>query len=603
MEQLTYATRQSGKKNRQAVKQELWAKRQKRNAKASVAAHDMKERSWSKASLEKKAHGDDDEEDDEDLAAQTVIIEFKTTEGEMTGTQMEVPVDITTAQLQMLINSTLENEDPLPYSFFLNEVEIAEKLIANMKSDKVSSEEVLTIVYQPQAVFRVRSVSRCTSSLPGHTEAVLHVSFSADGQHLASGSGDATVRIWDTQTETPKLTLSGHRSWVMAVAWSPDGQLLASGGMDNEVRIWDPHTGKMRGRPLTGHKQCITALVWEPMNQLKMKKKADEVEAEMKKQEEEENAEEAAAMARKQRSDGGGDHEESKEQTLKHDNGGIKKRHYNNSSLFNLRVASASKDAVVKIWDVLHGTCLLSLSGHSQPIRCLKWGGRGVVYSGSQDRSIKCWDATTGKCIRQLDGHAHWVNDMSLNAEYALRTGPYDHTGVSVPPMQIVARSQEKYIDIVGKEESAGAVGELLASCSDDFTLYLWNPLKTNKPVVRMTGHQQPVNFIRYSPDGKYIASASFDKSVRLWHGQTGKFVAVFRAHCQSVYQVAWSADSRMLCSSSKDSTIKLWEIKTKKMVADLPGHADEVYAVDWSPDGERIASGGKDKVLKVWRS
>ncbi len=226
-----------------------------------------------------------------------------------------------------------------------------------------------------------------------------------------------------------------------------------------------------------------------------------------------------------------------------------------------------------------------------------------------------------------------------MNSEYVLRSGPYDMNGD--------APSESKELqEVCAKkyQEITQGVGELLVSCSDDFTLYLWNPLNTAKPIIRMTGHQQPVNFVQYSPDGKLIASASFDKSVRLWNGVNGKFVAVFRAHVQvcaeqllcfnkrfylcvrirllfssfrshhfppraylpliqSVYQVAWSADSRMVVSSSKDSTIKLWSVSKKKMIEDLPGHADEVYAVDWSPDGERVASGGKDKLLKIWRA
>jgi len=156
---------------------------------------------------------------------------------------------------------------------------------------------------------------------------------------------------------------------------------------------------------------------------------------------------------------------------------------------------------------------------------------------------------------------------------------------------------QEKYQSIVGPEKQ-----ELLVSGSDDFTLYLWDPTQDKKPLARLTGHQQPVNYVLYSPDGQYIASACFDKSVRLWNGKTGKFITTFRGHVQAVYQVCWSADSRLLVSSSKDSTMKVWDVRTKKMQHDLPGHADEVYAVDWSPDGERVASGGKDKVLKIWR-
>jgi ribosome assembly protein 4 len=67
----------------------------------------------------------------------------------------------------------------------------------------------MTILYQPQAVFRVRAVGRCTASLNGHTEAILSVSFSPDGTQLATGSGDTTVRIWDLNTETPQHTLQG----------------------------------------------------------------------------------------------------------------------------------------------------------------------------------------------------------------------------------------------------------------------------------------------------------------------------------------------------------------------------------------------------------
>ena len=71
---------------------------------------------------------------------------------------------------------------------------------------QVSVEAALHIVYQPQAVFRVRPVSRCTASMPGHAEAVLSVNFSPDGRQLASGSGDTSVRFWDLGTQLPAHT-------------------------------------------------------------------------------------------------------------------------------------------------------------------------------------------------------------------------------------------------------------------------------------------------------------------------------------------------------------------------------------------------------------
>jgi ribosome assembly protein 4 len=63
----------------------------------------------------------------------------------------------------------------------------------------------------------------------------------------------------------------------------------------------------------------------------------------------------------------------------------------------------------------------------------------------------------------------------------------------------------------------------MLVSGSDDFTMFLWNPGESKKPVARMTGHQQLINEVLFSPDGRIIASASFDKSIKLWHGKTGQ--------------------------------------------------------------------------------
>ena len=98
-------------------------------------------------------------------------------------------------------------------------------------SVQVSVETALCIVYQPQAIFRVRPVSRCTASMPGHAEAVLAVSFSPDGRHLASGSGDTTVRFWDLNTQLPQHTcqvsntasntqLPVYTCWIRRHSWS-----------------------------------------------------------------------------------------------------------------------------------------------------------------------------------------------------------------------------------------------------------------------------------------------------------------------------------------------------------------------------------------------
>lgn len=124
----------------------------------------------------------------------------------------------------------------MPLAFFFRDAEIVVSLEKTLAGQAVETEKVLDIVYQPQAVFRVRAVTRCTSSLEGHTEAVISVAFSPTGKYeglgaggglgarqghraepgsfscrryLASGSGDTTVRFWDLSTETPQFTAKG----------------------------------------------------------------------------------------------------------------------------------------------------------------------------------------------------------------------------------------------------------------------------------------------------------------------------------------------------------------------------------------------------------
>jgi len=260
------------------------------------------------------------------------------------------------------------------------------------------------------------------------------------------------------------------------------------------------------------------------------------------------------------------------------------------------RFASASKDGTVKIWDIELGRVLRGLSGHTASVTCVRWGGMGLIYTGSQDRTVKVYNEE-GKLCRTLEGHGHWVNSLALSTDHALRTGSFDHTGKVYEDLQEAQDfALERYMTLRGPN------GERLASCSDDYTIFLWDPENSKKPIIRMTGHQQAINLISFSPDGRLIASASFDKSLKTWDGVTGKFKASLRGHVGAVYQVCWSSDSRMLVSGSKDSTLKLWDLTNGSLKVDLPGHHDEVYSVDWSPDGQRVASGSKDRWVKIWK-
>ncbi|KAI9373897.1 WD domain protein, partial [Aspergillus egyptiacus] len=104
-------------------------------------------------------------------------------------------------------------------------------------------------------------------TLEGHSGWVWSVAFSADGQLLASGSGDQTIKLWDPATGTLKHTLGGHSDWVWSVAFSADSQLLASGSSDQTIKLWDPAMGILR-HTLEGHSDWVQSVAFSADSRL-----------------------------------------------------------------------------------------------------------------------------------------------------------------------------------------------------------------------------------------------------------------------------------------------------------------------------------------------
>ena len=104
---------------------------------------------------------------------------------------------------------------------------------------------------------------RVLRTLTGHTDSVLSVSFSPNGETLASGSDDGTIRLWDVRSGRHLQTLTGHTYWVNSVVFSPDGRTLASGNGDDTVRLWDAKSGRAL-RTLTGHTDSVFSVSFSP---------------------------------------------------------------------------------------------------------------------------------------------------------------------------------------------------------------------------------------------------------------------------------------------------------------------------------------------------
>jgi len=146
--------------------------------------------------------------------------------------------------------------------------------------------------------------------------------------------------------------------------------------------------------------------------------------------------------------------------------------------------------------------------------------------------------------------------------------------------------------------------GRYLASGSIDKTIKIWE-VATGKELRTLTGHSGGVFLVAYSPDGRYLASGSSDKTIKIWEVATGK-----ELHTLTVYSylygadVVYSPDGRYLASRSDDKTIKIWEVATGKELRTLTGHSGPVLSVVYSPDGRYLASGGglRDNTIKIWQ-
>ncbi|MBD2532019.1 hypothetical protein H6G97_21495 [Nostoc flagelliforme FACHB-838] len=385
------------------------------------------------------------------------------------------------------------------------------------------------------------TTGECLKTLYGHTSIVTAIVFNPDAKLLASTSYDHTVKVWHLATGECVQTLQGHNACVWSVAFHPTGQILATAGEDNTIKLWDLETGCCV-QTLEGHQHWVKAIAWSPEGQI---------------------------------------------------------------------LASGSFDQTVKLWDLHTKVCLMTLQGHAGVVTSVAFSSQGKqLASGSYDQTVKIWDIDTGKCLDTLEKHTNRIWSIAFHPQgHLIASGGDDHaarvwelqTGKCTKSFQ--GHSNAVYGIAHSWQQN------LLASGHEDQTIKLWDvnlnapqPLKADlQPFRVLHGHKNRIFSVAFSPNGEFLASASADRTIKLWSPHTGQCLKTLHGHGSWVWAIAFSPDSNFLASGSYDHTIKIWDVASGECLQTLQGHPGSVLAITWSPDGKTLFSSGYEKIVKRW--
>lgn len=364
--------------------------------------------------------------------------------------------------------------------------------------------------------------------------------FSPDNEHLITSSVDGKIYIWSRQGQLLK-SFQGHNAAIWAITVSPDSQCIASGGEDGTIRLWNLQGQLLK--TLSGHQSSVWGVAFSPEGNL---------------------------------------------------------------------LASSSMDGTVKVWS-LDGKLVRTLEGHKASVWDVKFAlltdkdgiKRPTIISASADKTIKLWQLD-GTLLQTLNGHSADVFEVAINtAGDTIASASGDRT------INIWKSDGTLLKTLKGHQSGIRNLAfiphtQILVSASDDNTARLW---KLTNPFSKVLyGHGSTVWNVRFSPDGQSIVSGSSDGSFKLWT-RDGTLLKSFPSGKSAVYAVAFlpgasfgqESHTPIIATANGDSTIKLWQLDGR-LLKTITGHYGAVWDVSTSPDGQLFASSSDDKTIKLWK-
>jgi len=287
------------------------------------------------------------------------------------------------------------------------------------------------------------------------------------------------------------------------------------------------------------------------------------------------------------------------------------------------------RDHTVDVWQTQSSQIKYVLDAGRKSISDCAFSPDGrILATWGYGSEIKLWDAHTGRLRAMVTEPHDWVsvsispdsqslataNDKDDSVRIrSLETGLHQAT-ISNPTHYFKKRA---YYKNAGANVAFNPNGQTIAT-ENAQTVYLWDA-KTLKLLATLTdpsveigygplpiftvkgfAHGGTIYSMRFSPDGKTLATASMDGSAKIWDASTGKLIATLN-HKGKVIRLAFSPDSQTVATGSEDRTACLWNVATGRLIATL-AHTGTVWSIDFSPDGELVATAAdNDHSVKVW--
>ena len=381
-----------------------------------------------------------------------------------------------------------------------------------------------------------KSSGGCLFSLVGHEETVTQVEFTPDGTKIVSCSKDKTVRIWDARTGLEQRVLRGHTERVLTVAVSPDNLLIASGGEDGTVRVWQVQTGR-EVLCLKGSGDIVTHVAFSP------------------------------------------------------DGGQI--------------VSSTRKNHAVYVWDVQNGHELIHFAGHKDDVNCAAFSPDGLaIASGDSNGWLIAWDLRTGRERQtfRLEGAPILRTGFSSDGVYlwaSTRGGTFRRLDLRTEK-QI---NEVSYLSADGKlcVSAMSPDGTFVVGDSHFGRVIVWD-IQAKRETWKGNGHLFPgagLQGVAISPDGSLLATASVDRSIRVWDARGDQRAGRLRIPISrgSREGIAFSPDGDRIVASSRTGNTQIWSAQTGLPVWELENQGKGSTGVAFSFDNRLVATCGDDRI------